>query len=59
MRLGFDITPETSFKSDFSEKNPFQKVVRYAPLQGMILTGGGDGFLRGWKVLSILIVLKS
>ncbi|XP_003741021.1 prolactin regulatory element-binding protein [Galendromus occidentalis] len=49
LRLGFDITPEISFKSDFSEKNPFQKVVRFAPLKGVILTGGGDGYLRAWK----------
>ncbi|XP_022661661.1 prolactin regulatory element-binding protein-like [Varroa jacobsoni] len=49
-KLGFEIRAESSFQSDFNDKeDPFQRVVRFAPKKGILLTGGSDGYLRAWK----------
>ncbi|OQR78027.1 prolactin regulatory element-binding protein-like [Tropilaelaps mercedesae] len=49
-KLGFEIQAESSFQSDFNEKEePFQRVVRFAQKKGILFTGGSDGCLRAWK----------
>lgn len=45
----FEITPLKSFQTDYSNDEPFQKVIRYSPLTQLLVTGGADGCIRLWK----------
>lgn len=52
-KLGFEIRSESSFQTDFNDKeDPFQRAVRFAPKKGILFTGGSDGYLRAWKVIT-------
>uniref|UniRef100_T1JHF1 Prolactin regulatory element-binding protein n=1 Tax=Strigamia maritima TaxID=126957 RepID=T1JHF1_STRMM len=49
-RLCFDIRPTECVRTDFSEDDGFQKVVRITPCRKFMITGGADGHIRFWKL---------
>ena len=49
-RLTFDIEQLKSVTTDFEKEGGFQKAVRFSRDHTLVITGGGDGFLRVWKV---------
>ena len=48
--LTFQIEELKNVVTDFSSDGGFQKCVKFAPKFSSLATGGGDGFLRLWKV---------
>ena len=39
-----------SVQTDFDEKEPYQKAVRFSHDGSLLVTGGTDGIVRCWKV---------
>lgn len=48
-RLLFDIKPADSIQTDFTAKEPIQRVVRLSLNSRLMATGGTDGHLRVWN----------
>lgn len=48
-RLLFDIKPSDSVQTDFTEREPIQRVVRLSLNSKLMATGGTDGHLRVWN----------
>lgn len=48
-RLLFDIKPADSVQTDFTEREPIQRVVRLSLNSKLMATGGTDGHLRVWN----------
>lgn len=48
-RLVFDIKPSDSVQTDFTERDPIQRVVRISWNNKLMATGGTDGHVRVWN----------
>ena len=45
----FEFVAKKSFQTDFNEKDPYQKLIRYSPTANSIFSAGSEGVIRFWS----------
>lgn len=45
----FEFVPKKSFQTDFHEKDPYQKLIKYSPAASFIFSAGSEGMIRFWS----------